>query len=698
MSTTLRINQQLNEKWPIYRNTENVPVPNTEKTGHSPVFRSNLHDEYPHSEVNPDLRTSFQCFEHAATLYSNGKCLGFRDPGEPYKYLTYSQVQDKRNAIGSGFLSVVENHKDYHLKISKNRADFSGYNGNKKHDFITAFWGANTVEWALADLMCQAYNITSAGIYYSNDAGTALHILQLTNSPAIFCCRKKIDDIVTLKNKNPRELSQLVILVCYQTIPDELRAKAVEAGLEVYDIHQLESIGRENLRPNNPAGIHDVYTLSFTSGSTGKPKAVVNSHHQLASYLTHNSGHYAHPLPANRIINSLCFLPLGHIYQRGVYNWYLFWGILLALPLSDIPATTFYSDLRASEPHVLTLVPRVMNKLEADLKVYLAEKHGIETHDGSGIPHGVVQAARKHFGLINLIMVHYGSAPMLVDAVRVLEGGLGIICHQGYGLTETFGGCIDTSGVTTKLPERAASTGTIAIGSEFRLKDVPSLNYFYDSKDGVPKGELLLRGPHIFKYYYKDAKVTKESFDEEGFFKTGDVVKLTPNRELTVIDRIKNFFKLSQGEFISPEKLENAVLTAVPFILQIFITGNSAELFLVAIIGFDIERLKHVLTQSKPSSNLGKLSERSLVDAIQNSPELRKDLITLINTMVAEDGVKLLGYEKIHNFYCAIQPLKIEEETLTPTMKLKRPNAKLRFKDVIAELYRQGSVVRKVKL
>ena len=108
----------------------------------------------------------------------------------------------------------------------------------------------------------------------------------------------------------------------------------------------------------------------------------------------------------------------------------------------------------------------------------------------------------------------------------------------------------------------------------------------YLSTDSEPRGELCVRGENLFKGYYKRPELNKEVIDEYGWFHTGDVAKILPNGCVKIIDRKKNIFKLSQGEYIAPEKLENVYLKS-PFISQIFVHGDSLKTFLVAIITLD---------------------------------------------------------------------------------------------------------------
>jgi len=115
-----------------------------------------------------------------------------------------------------------------------------------------------------------------------------------------------------------------------------------------------------------------------------------------------------------------------------------------------------------------------------------------------------------------------------------------------------------------------------------RLKDCPELEYLHTDKP-YPRGELQFRGPIAIKGYFKNEEKTKELFDDEGFINSGDIALVYPNGGVKIIDRVKNIFKLAQGEYIAPEKIEN-VYCQCPGVLQIFVHGDSLQAFLVGVL------------------------------------------------------------------------------------------------------------------
>jgi len=155
---------------------------------------------------------------------------------------------------------------------------------------------------------------------------------------------------------------------------------------------------------------------------------------------------------------------------------------------------------------------------------------------------------------------------------------------EGYGLTESAGGAC----VTDKDDPVSGHVGGPTEYVRFRLKDLPEMDYRITDKP-YPRGEVCMKGPIIFDGYYKREDKTRECFDSEGWFMTGDVAVIYPNGSLKIIDRSKNIFKLSQGEYIAPEKIENICVLS-SYVAQALIYGNSLKNNTVGVIVPDKDR------------------------------------------------------------------------------------------------------------
>ena len=144
-----------------------------------------------------------------------------------------------------------------------------------------------------------------------------------------------------------------------------------------------------------------------------------------------------------------------------------------------------------------------------------------------------------------------GSAPISEDVIKFLKVVFCCPVIEGYGQTES---CAMIS-ITDVNDPNVGHVGGVLPSLKLRLKDIPEMNYYHTDKN--PRGEICYKGTNTLIGYFRNPEKTKEIFDEEGWIKTGDVGKVFPNGSIKIIDRVKNIFKLAQGEYIAPEKLEN---------------------------------------------------------------------------------------------------------------------------------------------
>ena len=177
-----------------------------------------------------------------------------------------------------------------------------------------------------------------------------------------------------------------------------------------------------------------------------------------------------------------------------------------------------------------------------------------------------------------------GSAPIAPNVLSFLRCAFCCPIVEAYGQTESCGASFGT-----KIHDNTAGhVGGPGVGVEFKLEDLEEMKYTRDS--AKPSGEICIRGPAIFQGYFRNKKLTDETVDQDGWLHTGDVGCLEEKNKLRIIDRVKNIFKLSQGEYIVPEKLERAYEQS-DLIMQIFIHGDSMRNHIVAIIFPDPEEL-----------------------------------------------------------------------------------------------------------
>lgn len=178
-----------------------------------------------------------------------------------------------------------------------------------------------------------------------------------------------------------------------------------------------------------------------------------------------------------------------------------------------------------------------------------------------------------------------GSAPISPDVLELLK-----ICFcsdivEGYGMTETSGGaCVTFEGDPT-----AGIVGGPLQNVKIKLRDIPEMGHLHSNP--IPAGEVCFWGPGVMKSYFRNEEKTKEAFTEDGWLCSGDVCAVMPNGAMKIVDRAKNIFKLSQGEYIAPEKLENVYIKC-SVASQVWIYGDSLKDHVILFMVVDPNNIK----------------------------------------------------------------------------------------------------------
>lgn len=248
-----------------------------------------------------------------------------------------------------------------------------------------------------------------------------------------------------------------------------------------------------------------------------------------------------------------------------------------------------------------------------------------------------------------------GSAPIDKQVLDFLKICFSCPILEGYGLTESSAsGCLMTADdmVTGHVG------GPVEV-CKFRLKNLPEMEYLVTDRP-YPRGELLMKGVPLFEGYFKNPGKTSEAFDQDGWFMTGDVVQVFPNGSLKIIDRSKNIFKLSQGEYIAPEKIEN-IMGLSPMIGQCLIYGDSLKNNVVSIVIPDEPWAKGWARDNGVEGDFA---------AICENPELKKLIVADMLRLATSN--KLSSLEKPKAIHISSELFSVENDTLTPTFKLKR--------------------------
>jgi long-chain acyl-CoA synthetase len=230
-------------------------------------------------------------------------------------------------------------------------------------------------------------------------------------------------------------------------------------------------------------------------------------------------------------------------------------------------------DIGVLAPTIFPSVPRLYNRIYGKIKDTFSSKpaclrsllfSAVETKlanlkAGKGLHHGCYDKIffKKVRALLGgrVRMMITGSAPIAGDVLDFLKVCFSCPIQEGYGMTETSAGTV----ITFADDPQTGIVGGPLQNVKIKLRDIPEMNYFSNGtkEDPTPKGEVMMWGPSIMKGYFKNPEKTAEALTADGWLMSGDVGAIYPNGALKIIDRAKNIFKLSQGEYIAPEKLEN---------------------------------------------------------------------------------------------------------------------------------------------
>jgi long-chain acyl-CoA synthetase len=267
------------------------------------------------------------------------------------------------------------------------------------------------------------------------------------------------------------------------------------------------------------------------------------------------------------------------------------------------------------------------------------------------------------------------SAPISPEVLAFLKIAFCCPILEAYGQTETCGAATAT---TVEDPDSGHVGGPIAC-CEIKLVDIPEMNYTSTTRDDkmnlTPCGEICFRGPNITPGYFKLPDKTAEVIDEEGWLHSGDVGMIRPDGSLRLIDRKKNIFKLAQGEYVAPEKIENIYVQS-KYVTTCFVHGDSLQSYLIAIVVPEESHLRQLAKKYEV--------EGELKDWCQTT-EIVKDVLADMTQIGKSSG--LLSFEQAKKIYLHPEPFTVESGLLTPTFKIKRFDAKNYFSQVIEYLY-----------
>ncbi|GKT51919.1 long chain acyl-CoA synthetase 7, peroxisomal [Colletotrichum spaethianum] len=660
-----------------------VPIPGSEKEGRSAIYRHwRFRDGPLLSTFDPAVQTVHDLFEESAKKRPNSRCLGHRawnpatkDWDNKYTWATYAEVAERRKNFGAGLVEI-------HQKI-----------GITSDHYGVGLWSQNRPEWHITDLGAASQSLFTVSLYETLGPDTTEYIINHAN---LACVVTTLPHIPVLLKLAPR-LPSLKLIVSLDSLDagepagysklSVLNGIAAQHGIQIHSMAGVEELGLKSGRPMRPPRSTDYVTINYTSGTTGMPKGVVLTHGNAVAGLAaaRSSGTVTH-----KDVH-ISYLPLAHIYGRMVDQTALAEGAAVGFFRGDIIGV-----------HVR---PRLYNRFNSAIRSATIDADGVKgslsrqviSTKKANMKLPIGKASNSHFlydriwtpkvraavGLKKAHSMVSGSAQLDPDVHEFLRAAFGNHFVQGYGLTESYA----VSTVQLKGDFSLGNIGPPASCNEICLESVPDFDYFVTDKP-YPRGEILLRGPSIFQEYYKNEEETQKALDADGWFHTGDIAEVDNMGRFKIVDRKKNVLKLSQGEYISPERIENVYLGSSNLAAMAYVHGDPAQSSLVAVFGVDPENFAPFA-----SKVLKKTIDKTDIPAIKAAavdPKVKRAFLAELDKIGRSH--KFNSYERVRNVYLTIDPFTIENELLTPTgnrLKLKRPQAAKAFRAQIDQMYEE---------
>eukprot|EP01129_Flabellula_baltica_P016886 TRINITY_DN9190_c0_g1_i1.p1 TRINITY_DN9190_c0_g1~~TRINITY_DN9190_c0_g1_i1.p1 ORF type:complete len:729 (+),score=164.84 TRINITY_DN9190_c0_g1_i1:52-2238(+) len=618
---------------------------------------------------NPMVRTLYENWRNGVDNYPENESFGTKQPDDTFSYITYAEADKIAHRVASGL---------YKLKF-------------REGDHI-GLYSKNSAYWVLTSEACHFQKYVSIALYDTLGQENIKYIMNHSELSIVFGTVDNLHHLLQVLSESEEE-SFLEYVVVYGFDDDsesdvkhdqELRELAEVVGVHVLDWTDILKMGKKHPVDPNPPEPEDLAIIMYTSGTTGNPKGVMLTHGNVMS--TVDSGYLQLKGLHAPQDSYLSYLPLAHILERVNMAAMLQNGIRVGFYGGD--PRKLSEDIACFKPSILAGVPRVFDRIYEGINARVESAGGIgklifksaykdrEKAKAKGkrskslFDSIAFKKAKKALGG-NVRIILSGGAPLSAVTQNFISTVFDCPVLQGYGLTETCAGC----SISSPDDSEVGQVGPPIPSCEVKLVSVPDMNYTVQDKP--PKGEVWIRGPNVSRGYYKNPEKTAEDFTEDGWFKTGDIGMWNDNGTLSIIDRKKNIFKLSQGEYVAVELLEG-IYNRGRHTTQLWIYGNSEESTLVGVA------VPNPLT-------IGELAPPGVdpndLQALCEHPDVIATVLAEINQLATENN--RAGFERIRSLYLYPEEFSTENDLATPTMKLKRPQLKEFFKDVIDRMYEE---------
>ena len=644
------------------------------------------------SKVNIiDRYTQLGCVEYYIEHRPNSNFLGTREynPIEKkygkYTWKSWAQIYD----LAKLFLYGITK---YNLcpEIS---VDDEILGKDKKMRFM-GIYSRNREEWIVGSFGCQMDSITIVTLYDTLGTNSIEFIFKQTELTTILAEEKNLENILKIRKENKLgNVKNIIYLHCNEEPEnlEETKNKLIKFGLKLISYETIIETGKKCIEEKDKNILDkkykkvlpdDIFLICYTSGTMDNPKGAMITTRSLtlATNVMYTIGY--HFCEDDKIVS---FLPLAHIMEQLIFTVCLIFGTQTGFSSGN--TSRLLEDIQALQPTYFCAVPRVYEKIyqtimdtiskkgflikklfdkALEIKINNYEKYGKLSH--AFFDPIFFNKIRNLFGG-KMVWMLSGGASLQREILQGLKVMVGCPLVQGYGQTENAGSALLNSIYDTS----SGTTGGVQNTTELKLVDLPEFNYL--STDVNPETG-----------YFKNIKETNNIFDKDGWFHSGDVgVILTQSgNSIKIIDRAKNLFKLSQGEYVAPDRVQLILINSL-YINQIFLYGESQYSYSVALVYPELNECIKFLKENKKMGDIDydKINYNDLCGNKIMEDEIIKDC----NNVGRKFDLK--GFEIPKKIRIISEAFSLENNLMTPTLKLKSKNIRNKYSVDIKNLYEE---------
>ncbi len=584
-----------------------------------------------------------EILEHSRERHGDRPLFGLKQGGE-WRWTTYAEFAEQVDRARAGLAELGVSPGDAVALIAGNRP-----------------------EWAIAAYGCYGLGATVVPLYEAQTDEAWHYILADSDATAALVASEEIATRLRSLPEAPPALEHVVVFDVERDSPSSSFARLLDRGAS-------NPVPVAPIRPDDPAG------FVYTSGTTGDPKGVLLSHRNMAS----NVSAILEVFPLEPTDRSLSFLPWAHAYGQMVEL-----HVILANGASTAFAEstqTIIANMPEVRPTMLVSVPRVWNRVYDGVHQRVASAGGARKRlfdaavanatrrrDLAARGRRSITAEAKHWLLDRLVLAKIRASfggrltyaltggAAIADEVAEFIDAVGVLVYQGYGLSET------SPVVTTNWP------GSLKLGTVG--KPIPGVRIEIDEEAGDERGEgeIIVHGHNVMLGYHNLPEATAEALTEEGGFRTGDLGRVDEDGFLAITGRVKERYKLLNGRYVVPTPIEDRIGLS-PLVANALVHGANRP-YNVALLTLD----ESVLSEWAVAQGIGSTE----LEAVSQDARLHAHLEAEIERLTDDDK----SDERVRRFAVIGEEFTVENEMLTPTLKLKRRVIVERYAEEIERLY-----------